>query len=199
MKMTWAGKAVMAAMVCVAGSVMVAQARPAPEFTLTDIAGKTHTLAEYKGKVVVLEWTNPDCPFVKRHYNGGVDGNMPKLQIEYTSRGVIWLSINSSAAGKQGNYSADAWVKIQAERGAAPTATLLDADGTAGHAYGAKTTPHMFVINAEGEIVYEGAIDDNNEDLVSAKNHVAEALDAVLAGKPVEIAATAPYGCGVKY
>ncbi|MCE9614709.1 MAG: thioredoxin family protein [Lentisphaerae bacterium] len=192
----WAG-------LVVAGLVLAgwnAQARPAPAFTLTDIAGKAHSLADYKGKYVVLEWTNPECPFVKKHYGSG---NMPRLQQTYTAKGVVWLTVNSSAAGKQGNRDAAAWVTWLAEQHAAPTALLLDPDGTAGHAYDAKTTPHLFVINPEGEIIYEGAIDDRPtwkpEDIDGAKNYVSGALDAAMAGKPVEPALTAAYGCSVKY
>ncbi|MDA0577130.1 MAG: thioredoxin family protein [Verrucomicrobia bacterium] len=179
---------------------MVAEARPAPDFTLTDLTGKSHTLADYKGKFVVLEWTNPECPFVKKHYGSS---NMPKLQASYAEKGVVWLSISSSAMGKQGHHTVEEWSQIQTDQGAIPAATLLDPEGTVGHAYGAKTTPHMFVINPEGEIVYEGAIDDKPtwkpEDVEGAQNYVSAALDAAMAGEPVAVASTASYGCSVKY
>ncbi len=174
--------------------------KPAPEFTATDSAGKTRTLAEFKGKLVVLEWVNYDCPFVKKHY--GADA-MQALQRKYTEQGVVWLSINSSASGKQGNYPAEKWAELVAERKAAPTAVLLDTDGKVGRLYGAKTTPHMFIVNAEGTLIYAGAIDNNPSPdpatLKDAVNYVAKALDAALAGKPVETATSASYGCSVKY
>jgi peroxiredoxin len=172
----------------------------APAFTLTDVKGTTHNLADFKGKVVVLEWTNYDCPFVKKHYG---TRNMQKLQETYTGKGVVWLSICSSAAGKQGHYAPEVWQKKTAEQGSRATAVLLDADGTVGRAYGAKTTPNMFVIGTDGKLVYAGAIDDNAswdpKTVKDADNYVAAALDALLAGKPVEVAETKPYGCSVKY
>jgi len=190
----------MALVVGMMGGALNTQARPAPAFSLTDIDGKAHALADYKGRVVVLEWTNPDCPFVKKHYGSG---NMQSLQKEFAAKGVVWLTVNSSAPGKQGHYEPSAWKTMLTEKGSAPTAMLLDPDGTAGHAYGAKTTPHLFVINAEGELVYEGAIDDNSsynpEDIAGAQNYVKAALDAVLGGQPVATAVTQPYGCSVKY
>lgn len=174
--------------------------KPAPEFTATDSNGKSHKLSDFKGKTVVLEWTNPGCPFVKKHYNSK---NMQGLQEKYTGEGVIWLSINSSADGKEGNLNGEAANKYIAEKGAKQTAYLLDPTGTIGKLYDAKTTPHIFVIDKTGNVVYEGAIDDNDspkpEDAATAKNYVAAALDSVLAGKPVEKAQTKPYGCSVKY
>jgi peroxiredoxin len=175
-------------------------AQPAPGFTLTDTHGKQHKLSDFAGKFVVLEWLNHDCPFVHKHYDSK---NMQTLQARYTGKGVIWLSIVSSAPGKQGHYSADDLNRLTAEKGASPTAVLLDPDGAVGKLYGAKTTPHMFVISPKGEILYKGAIDDRRstdlEDVPKARNFVVEALDAAMAGKPVEIAATQPYGCAVKY
>jgi hypothetical protein len=172
----------------------------APAFTLTDTAGKKHTLADYKGKHVVLEWVNFDCPFVKKHYGSG---NMQKLQKAYTGKGVVWLQVNSSAAGKEGNYAADAAAAKNRERGAGSTAYLLDADGTAGRAYGARTTPHMFLIDPAGKLLYAGGIDDKPstdvDDIAGAKNFVSAALDEALAGKPVSVASAPPYGCSVKY
>ena len=173
---------------------------PAPGFTLTDTQGVTHHLSDYTGKVVVLEWTNPDCPFVKKHY--GVK-NMQALQAKYTAQGVVWLSICSSAPGKQGNYTAAEWAPILAGQGSAATALLLDPDGKAGLAYRAKTTPHLFVIDAAGSLVYDGAIDDkpstDSADISGARVYLAEAVDAVLAGQSVPVAKTTPYGCSVKY
>ena len=174
--------------------------QPAPSFTLTDSNGKTHSLADFKGKTVVLEWTNAECPFVKKHYDSG---NMQKLQKAYTEKGVVWLSVNSSAEGKQGNYAPEKWNELIKEKGVAATAVLLDPDGTVGRMYGAKSTPHVFVINPEGVVIYKGAIDDkpsvDPESLKDAKNYVAAALDAAMAGKPVETPATQAYGCSVKY
>lgn len=173
---------------------------PAPAFTATDSNGKTHNLSDFKGKIVVLEWTNAECPYVVKHYDSK---NMQGLQEKYTGQDVVWLTVNSSAEGKQGHVTAEAANALIAEQGAKQTAFILDADGTIGKAYDAKTTPHMFVIDKEGVLVYAGAIDDNDsakaEDAATAKNYVAAALDALLAGKPVETAQTKPYGCSVKY
>ena len=173
---------------------------PAPGFTLTDTKGAAHALADFAGKPVVLEWTNPDCPFVKKHYGAK---NMQALQAKYVAQGVVWLSVCSSAPGKQGHYPADEWNRILAEQGSAATALLLDPDGQVGRAYGAKTTPHLFVIDAAGTLVYDGAIDDKPStdaaDIPGARSHISEALDAVLAGAPVPVAQTKPYGCSVKY
>lgn len=174
--------------------------QPAPAFTLTDTQGKSHNLADFKGKTVVLEWINHECPFVVKHYSGGA---MQALQKDATGKGVVWLSVCSSAPGKQGHMSPEAWNKATADKGAAPTAVLLDEDGKVGKAYQAKTTPHMFVINPEGVLVYAGAIDSikstKAEDVPKATNHVKAALDEVLAGKPVTTASTEAYGCSVKY
>ena len=173
---------------------------PAPSFTLTDTKGAAHALADFAGKPVVLEWTNPECPFVKKHYGAK---NMQALQAKYVAQGAVWLSVCSSAPGKQGHYPADEWNRILAEQGSAATALLLDPDGQVGLAYGAKTTPHLFVIDAAGTLVYDGAIDDkpstDSADIPGARAYVAEALDAVLAGAPVPVAQTKPYGCSVKY
>jgi peroxiredoxin len=174
--------------------------KPAPDFKLTDSNGKARSLSDFKGKFVVLEWVNFDCPFVKKHYESN---NMQKLQKEFTGKKVAWLSINSSAKGKQGNFApADINAKIK-ERKASPTAYLIDEDGTVGRLYGAKSTPHMFVIDSKGVLVYAGAIDDNNSadaaDAAKAKNYVREALNASMKGKPVAEASTKAYGCGVKY
>jgi peroxiredoxin len=172
----------------------------APDFSIVDAKGKTHSISEHKGKFVVLEWFNPECPFVKKHYSSG---NMQKLQEEYAGKGVVWMSIDSSAAGKEGNLSPDEATKQISEWKMNSTTLLLDAEGKAGKAYGAKNTPHMFVINPEGKIVYEGAIDSkatpNVADLSDATNYVKNALDEAMAGKPVTTANTKPYGCSVKY
>jgi peroxiredoxin len=179
-------------------SAVVGEAAPA--FSLSDNEGHTHSLADFAGKIVVLEWTNFQCPFVGKHYGSG---HMQKLQKEYTGKGVIWLSINSSAPGKQGYFPAEKLDALIKERHAAPTAYLLDSDGTVGRRYGAKATPHMFVVDKTGRVVYAGGIDDtpstDQADIATAKNYVAAALDEVLAGKPVTKATSAPYGCSVKY
>jgi peroxiredoxin len=172
----------------------------APDFSAADSKGKTHSLSQYKGKYVVLEWFNPECPFVKKHY---APGNMQKLQEEFTSKGVVWLSVDSSAPGTQGNLTPEQAEKKISEWKGKQTALLLDADGKVGRAYGAKNTPHMFVINSEGKIVYEGAIDSkatpSSADIASSTNYVKVALDESMAGKAVSNANTKPYGCSVKY
>jgi peroxiredoxin len=172
----------------------------APNFILTDISGKTHSLADFKGKTVVLEWVNYGCPFVRKQYDSH---NMQNLQKEYTSKGVTWLSICSSAPGQQGNMTDAEWKKAIAEKGADPTAVLIDADGKVGHLYGAKTTPDMWIINPEGKVIYTGAIDSipstDVSDVPKATNYVKAALDASMDGKPVATAETRSYGCSVKY
>jgi peroxiredoxin len=174
--------------------------QPAPDFNLSDTNGQAHRLSEYKGKYVVLEWYNPDCPFVRKHYGAG---NMQALQKEFTAKGVVWLTIDSSAPGQEGNYPADKLNEIASSQGAARTALLLDADGTVGHEYGAKTTPDMYIISPEGKLLYEGAIDSKPTtavaDLKVATNYVKVALDSSLAGKSVGQTVTRPYGCSVKY
>jgi peroxiredoxin len=173
---------------------------PAPDFTLTDTSGQSHSLSDFSGKVVVLEWINHGCPFVVKHY---ASGNMQKLQAAATDKEVVWLSICSSAPGTQGHMSAEDAAKKSEELGSKATAYLLDEDGTVGKLYGAKTTPEMFIINAEGVLVYKGAIDDkptaNQADIEGAKNFVAVALEEVKAGQPVTVSETKPYGCSVKY
>ncbi len=172
----------------------------APDFSLTDSKGKTQSVSQYKGKYVVLEWFNPECPFVKKHYGSG---NMQKLQEEYTGKGVVWLSIDSSASGAEGSLTADQAEKITTGWKTHQTALVLDPEGKAGRAFGAKNTPHMFVINPEGKVVYEGAIDSkrtpNPADIPSSTNYVKVALDESMSGKPVTTANTQPYGCSVKY
>jgi peroxiredoxin len=172
----------------------------APDFSLTDSRGKVQTVSQYKGKYVVLEWFNPECPFVKKHYGSG---NMQKLQEEFTGKGVVWLSVDSSAPGLQGYLTAEQANAKMAGWKTKQTAFVLDPEGKAGRAYGAKNTPHMFVINPEGKIVYEGAIDSkatpNPADIADSTNYVKVALEESLAGKTVSNANTKPYGCSVKY
>ena len=172
----------------------------APDFSLADAKGKTHSLSQYKGKYIVLEWFNPECPFVKKHYGSG---NMQKLQEEYTGKGVVWLTIDSNAPGSEGNMTPEQAEKVTAAWKTHQTALLLDPEGKAGRAYGAKNTPNMVVISPEGKIAYEGAIDSkatpNPSDIPSSTNYVKVALDESLAGKPVTTANTKPYGCSVKY
>jgi peroxiredoxin len=172
----------------------------APDFTLKDTNGKPQTLSSYKGKYVVLEWYQPDCPFVRKHYGSG---NMQKLQKEYTAKGVVWLSIDSSAPGQEGNYDAAKLNAFAARDGAARTALMIDSDGKVGRLYGAKTTPDMYVIDPSGKLIYQGAIDNKRStdlaDVNRATNYVKAALDSALAGKNVATTATAPYGCSVKY
>jgi peroxiredoxin len=173
---------------------------PAPEFTLTDTQGNEHSLSSFRGKFVVLEWVNHGCPFVVKHYSGG---NMQALQKEAKEKGVVWLSICSSAEGKQGNMSNEEWNNKTAEVGANPDAVLIDAEGTVGKQYNARTTPHMFIINPEGNLIYQGAIDDTRstdaDDIAKSENYVRSALTQALAGEPIAKSQTQPYGCGVKY
>lgn len=172
---------------------------PAPAFSLPAEDGKTYSLADYKGKTVVLEWTNAECPFVKKHYAG----NMQSLQKTYTGKDVVWLSINSSAPGKQGAVDAAGAAAIVKAKGAAPTHVLLDPKGEVGKSYDAKTTPHLFVIDKTGKLVYAGGIDSEPSadpaDIAKATPYVKNALDEVLAGKPVTTSVTKPYGCSIKY
>ena len=174
--------------------------QPAPDFTLTDSNGKSHKLSDFKGKFVVLEWLNHGCPFVVKHYSGG---NMQQLQKDYTGKDVVWLSIVSSAPGKQGHMSPEETNKAKKEKGSAATAVLLDEDGTVGKLYNAKVTPELYVVNPEGVLVYMGAIDSvksvDAADIPGAKNYVKQALDEALAGKEVSEPVTTAYGCSVKY
>lgn len=174
--------------------------KPAPDFTATDSNGKSHKLSDFAGKTVVLEWNNPECPYVVKQYDSG---NMQSLQEKYTKQNVIWLTINSGAEGKQGALDAAGANEYVAKEKSHQTAYLLDSDGTIGKTYDAKVTPHMLVIDDKGTLVYDGAIDDNDsakpEDALTAKNYVSAALDAVLAGNALETSKTKPYGCGVKY
>ncbi len=170
--------------------------KPAPDFTLTDINGKSHSLSEFKGKTVVLEWTNPECPIVARHYD---TGNMPALQKEATSDGVVWLAINSGSKGAQGDFEpaqVKSWIS---EKQGTPTTYFRDQDGKVGKMYGAKTTPHMYVINQDGVLVYAGGIDNNRKTHVGAENYVRSALASLKSGQPIAKSSAEPYGCSVKY
>lgn len=174
--------------------------KPAPDFTLAGCNGQSVSLSAQKGKVVVLEWVNYGCPFVAKHYDSG---NMQKLQKEAADKGVVWFSICSSAPGKQGHMAAADAAKACAEKKTSAAAYLLDEDGAVGKLYGAKRTPEMYVIDANGVLVYHGAIDDKSstdpKDIAGAKNHVMAAIDDLLAGKSVATPKTTVYGCGVKY
>ena len=184
--------------VSVSASAAPELGKPAPDFTLTNQDGKEVKLSDAKGKYVVLEWYNKDCPFVKKHYKSG---NMTKLQKKYGKKGVVWYSIVTSAEGKEGHLTA-AEAKAQL-KGMGAKAILLDEKGEVGHLYEAKTTPHMFVVDKTGNLIYMGGIDDKPStdiaDVKSAKNYVAAALDESMAGKPVTTPSSRPYGCGVKY
>ena len=173
---------------------------PAPAFSLTDSKGKTVSLADFKGKTVVLEWTNHECPYVRKHYSGN---NMQMLQKKWTAQGVVWLTLISSSPGTQGYVTADEANKLTAERGAAPSDVLFDAKGDVGRAYGAQTTPHMYIVTGDGKLVYMGGIDDKAttrlDDLKTAKNYVDQALSEVAAGKDVSVTTSRPYGCTIKY
>jgi peroxiredoxin len=182
----------------VAAQAMVGQ--PAPAFAATDTEGKPVRLADYKGKHVVLEWVNPGCPYVQKHYNSG---NLPATQKDARARGVVWLAVNSTAIDAYDyRKPADlaAWLKA---KDATPTATLMDVDGKVGRAYGARTTPHMYLIDPQGKLVYAGAIDSipsaNASDIKSATNYVKQALDEALAGKPLSKPTSQAYGCSIKY
>src|SRR5688572_7732600 len=174
--------------------------KPAPAFTALGADGKTRALSEFKGKTVVLEWTNDGCPFVQKHYNSK---NMQKTQETLTKEGVVWLSVISSKKGSQGYSDATRANKLTTDRGAVPTFVLLDPDGSMGRAYGAKTTPHMYIITPEGKIAYNGAIDsiksNKVEDIPKATNYVLTAISALKDGKQPDPALTQPYGCDVKY
>ena len=173
---------------------------PAPDFTLTGSDGKPYALGALKGKYVVLEWTNHECPFVKKHYGSG---NMQAQQKELTAQGAVWLSIVSSAPGEQGHVDAAAAAELTRNRGAAPTAVLLDPSGEVGRKYGARTTPHMYIVAPDGKLIYMGGIDSipssDAEDIAKATPYVKVALGEAMAGKPVSNPSTRPYGCSVKY
>ncbi len=173
---------------------------PAPEFRGVDSNGRTQTLAQYRGKYVVLEWTNRDCPYTRKHYQSG---NMERLQKEWTAKGVVWLTVISSAPGHQGYATPELENAYLKKMQASPTAVILDPSGKIGRMYDAKTTPDMFVINPQGKLLYEGAIDDrptpDPASLQGATNYVSAALQEAMKGEPVQTAVTRPYGCSVKY
>ena len=174
--------------------------QPAPDFAVLDTEGNTRTLAEFAGQVVVLEWTNHDCPFVRKHYQSQ---NMQTLQQRFTEQGVVWLSVISSAPGTQGHVNAIEADELTERRGAAPTAVLLDENGNMGRAYNARVTPHMYVIDAQGKLAYMGGIDSirspNPADVERAVPYLANAVAAVLSGDPVSPSVTRAYGCSIKY
>jgi peroxiredoxin len=173
---------------------------PAPDFSAQDSHGATQTLSQYRGKYVVLEWHNRECPFTRKHYESG---NMQRLQREWTAKGVVWFTVISSASGQQGYMTAEQENAYISQVKAAPTAVLLDPSGQLGHLYNAKTTPHMFIINPEGILIYDGAIDDrpttDSADIPTSTNYVSQALEEAMAGKPVSVPVSRPYGCSVKY
>ena len=174
--------------------------RPAPDFAATDSKGAQHTLAAYRGRTVILEWTNHECPYTAKHY---ATGNMQALQAAATATGSVWLTVISSRPGEQGYVEGAEADRLTATRNARPTAVLLDHNGQLGRLYDARTTPHMFVIDGAGTLIYMGAIDDrptaNPGSVNGARNYVREALDAMTSGRPVAVASTRPYGCSVKY
>lgn len=195
---SWFGAVAMAAALIVSESrAAVDSGRPAPDFTVTDIAGKTHRLSDFRGKVVVLEWLNPGCPFVVRHYRSG---NMQSTQKAAAADGAVWLQVNS---GSIGDLDAAKSVEWQTKQGVTATAYIRDETGKLGRLFGARTTPHLFVIGKDGTLAYQGAIDDQPNasvtNTMSAHNYVKAALTALREGKPVEKASSQPYGCGVKY
>ena len=172
----------------------------APDFTLQGSDGKAHKLSDYRGKTVVLEWFNNDCPFVRKHYESG---NMQSLQDRFTKQGVVWLSVVSSAPGKQGHVDRAGALALKRQNDSHQTAILLDPEGSVGKAYGARTTPHMYLISQEGDLLYQGAIDDkpsaDRSDIEGAQNYIALAVEAAMKSEKVEVAQTRPYGCSVKY
>lgn len=172
----------------------------APAFTAQGADGKTINLADYKGKTVVLEWTNHDCPFVKKHYDSG---NIPSLQKEASAKGIVWLQVISSAPGQQGQVDGATAVKLNTSRQAKPAGIVLDPQGTVGKLYGAQTTPHIFIVDAQGKLAYKGGIDSipsaSQADIAKADKYVANALTAISTGQKVAQTSTRPYGCSVKY
>ncbi len=183
-----------------AGAQAATVGQMAPDFTLKDVSGKTVRLSDYRGRHVVLEWNNPACPYVQKHYKSG---NMQTLQKEAAAKNVVWLAVNSTEAS-HGDYLSPAQLgRWMNEQKAAPTATLMDEDGSAGRAYTARVTPHMYIVDPQGKLVYAGGIDSTpsarTEDIKTATNYVRKSLDESLAGKAVSQATTRPYGCSIKY
>jgi hypothetical protein len=193
-------KACAAILVLIAAAMAVRVGEPAPGFSAVDSHGKTRNLSDYKGKYVVLEWHNQGCPYTRKHYESG---NMQRLQKKWTDKGVIWLTVISSAPGTQGFVTPTQENEYVQKMQASPTAVLMDSTGTLGRLYSAKTTPEMFIINPSGTLIYQGAIDDrptsDQKDIAGAKNYVDAALSEAMENKPVTEAATRPYGCSVKY
>ncbi|MBK6555714.1 MAG: thioredoxin family protein [Comamonadaceae bacterium] len=191
-----------AAAILMQGHAMAAPAvvgQSAPGFTLTDTAGKPVRLADFKGKTVVLEWNNPGCPFVRKHYQG----NMQSLQKEAAAQGVVWLAINSTETASGDYLSPAQLARWMQDKQAAPTATLMDEDGVVGKAYGARVTPHMYIVNAQGVLVYAGGIDSipssRVDDIPKATPYIRQALGEIKAGKPLSVSTSQAYGCSVKY
>lgn len=174
--------------------------QPAPEIALKDAAGKTVKLSDFRGRHVVLEWTNPGCPYVRKHYDSG---NMAATQQDATARGAVWLSINSTEKSSYDYVEPAKLAAWQKERKVQPTATLMDEEGSAGKAYGARTTPHMYIVDPKGTLVYAGGIDSvassNPHDIQRAVNYVRQGIAEAVAGKPISAATTRPYGCSIKY
>ena len=172
----------------------------APDFSVVDAYGNMHSLSDFEGQYVILEWLNHDCPFVRKHYDGN---NMQELQKKYTEKGVVWLSVISSAPGTQGHLEPEGAQELTKEKNASPSAVLLDVDGTMGRAYDARVTPHMYIINPDGILEFNGAIDDRPtarvRDLEGARNFLVEAMDALMSGEEVAVRTNTPYGCTVKY
>jgi hypothetical protein len=199
MRFLWIGAAIAVALAA-PGSAEQATGAAASDFKLNDASGRTVRLSDYRGKVVVLEWNNPGCPFVQKHYDSG---NMQRTQAAAVAGGAVWLTINSGAPGKQGHMTGPEARAFLTGAKAAPSAYLLDPLGVVGKGYGAKTTPHLYVIDGGGRLVYQGGIDDkptaDKADIAGARNHVLAALGEIRAGKPVSVAETRPYGCSVKY
>ena len=185
-----------------AGSALAAATvgKAAPDFTLSDLSGKTVRLADFKGRHVVLEWHNPNCPFVVKHYDSG---NMPALQARFDAKETVWLSINSTHPSHQDYMKADKLKRYLSDKGATPDAYLIDLEGNVGIEYAARTTPHMYVVNPSGTLVYAGAIDDKRstrlDDVKTAQNYLVAAVEESRAGKPVSTSSTSPYGCSIKY
>jgi hypothetical protein len=190
----------LAAFVALSAHAAPAVGQSAPDFTLKDASGKIVKLSDYRGKHVVLEWTNPVCPYVRKHYDSG---NMPATQKEAFDKGVVWLSINSTEKSSWEYMEPAKLVAWQKERKAQPSAVLVDEEGTAGKAYGARTTPHMYIVDPQGRLIYAGGIDSipssNPDDIKKAVNYVRQGLGEALAGKPISAASTRPYGCSIKY
>lgn len=194
-------KAILAALLLAASSAIAGTVgQPAPDFTLSDLSGKPVKLSDYRGSYVVLEWVNPECPYVEKHYGSR---NMQGLQKDYTAQKVVWLTINSTREGHSEYYPPQKMAGWMKQMNASPSATLLDPTGKVGRAYQARTTPHMYIVDPKGQLVYAGGIDDkrstSQSDVKTAKNFVRAAMGEALAGKPISAASTSPYGCSIKY